>query len=272
MRAPSALLTMAESRAWIEAQAFMAASPMLRLIGRGDRQPVLVLPGFTAGDVSTRPLRWMLRSQGFWVHGWHLGRNVGPTKRIIDGIHERLSEVYWRHQRPVTIVGWSLGGIYARELARQHPEMVRQVITLGSPFRAKFGDLSAASSTWDRLSPNFLEEFRWLLTAEKDKAPLAVPATAVYSRTDGIVAWPLCLEARGATTESIEVRGSHCGLGVNPAVLAVVVDRLTQPDGTWRHFRPPIGMRPWFPQAQHFDEGKLHDGPRGRSRRQPVSV
>jgi pimeloyl-ACP methyl ester carboxylesterase len=258
MKAPAPWLTMAESRAWFETQAFMAASPMLRMLGRGDRQPVLVLPGFTGGDASTAPLRWFLRSQGFFTHGWHLGRNLGPTARTIDGIHERLTELYERHGRPVTIVGWSLGGIYARELARRHPEMVRQVITLGSPFRARLGDLSAASGLWDRLSPTFIDEFRWLLAAEEDKSPLTVPATAIYSRGDGIVAWPLCIERQTDRSESIEVRGSHCGLGVNPAALTVIVDRLSQPDAVWRPFKAPIGLRLWYPSARHFDDAKIH--------------
>ena len=115
--------------------------------------PVLVLPGFTAGDRSTMPLRWFLRSQGWWAHGWHLGPNFGPTRRVVTGIQERLDELHGLHGRTVSIVGWSLGGIYARELARRKPELVRQVITLGSPFRMVDGDRSWASGMYETLSP-----------------------------------------------------------------------------------------------------------------------
>ena len=136
------LLQLLESRAMFEMGAFLAASPLLRIIGRGDRHPVLVLPGFTADDRSTVPLRWFLRSQGYWTHGWHLGSNYGPTRRIIQGLDERILEIYERHERKVTVIGWSLGGIYARMLARRQPDSVRQVITLGSPFRMVEGDHS----------------------------------------------------------------------------------------------------------------------------------
>ena len=120
VRAPSALLLAAEQRAVLELGAFFAASPLLRMAGRGDRHPVLVLPGFTAGDRSTAPLRWFLRSQGWWAHGWHLGPNFGPTRRVVNGIQERLDELHGLHGRAVSSVGWSLGGIYARELARRN--------------------------------------------------------------------------------------------------------------------------------------------------------
>jgi pimeloyl-ACP methyl ester carboxylesterase len=243
---------MMESRAVFELGAFLAASPMLRCLGRGDRHPVLVLPGFTGDDRSTEPLRWFLRSQGFWAHAWHLGPNLGPTTRTLDGLSERLGTLHDRHGMQVTVVGWSLGGIYARHLARLHPEMVRQVITLGSPFRMREGDKSAATPLWDALSPGFAVEMAGMLVPEADKPPLTVPATAIYTRSDGVVRWWTCLESEGPTRENIEVRGSHSGLGFNPAALYAVADRLAQPDGTWTPFRAPIGMRHLYPKAATF--------------------
>ncbi len=151
--APSPILRLMESRALFEFGAIAAASPLLRVIGRGDNHPVLILPGFLAGDSSTAPLRSILQSQGYWVHGWRLGRNLGPTQDVVDGLIDRLQDLHDRHQRPVSLIGWSLGGIYARRLARKWPDMVRQVITLGSPFRITPEDRSAASALFDRLQP-----------------------------------------------------------------------------------------------------------------------
>jgi pimeloyl-ACP methyl ester carboxylesterase len=249
---PSPLLTLLENRAIWELGAFIAASPFLRAFGRGDRHPVLVLPGFTAGDRSTEPLRWFLRGQGYYVHGWHLGRNVGPTRRIMTGIDARLFELHERHEKKVSIIGWSLGGIYARELARHHPHMVRQVITLGTPFRLVEGDHSAAEPLWNQAEPYFVEELATMRIPEEDKAPLRVPSTAIYTRTDGIVRWHSCIEAEGPRRENIEVHGSHSGLGVNPAALIAIADRLSLREGTWKPFKPPFGTAALFPRPVNW--------------------
>lgn len=247
--APSAWLRWAESRVLFEATAFLAASPLLRLLGRGDRHPVLVLPGFTADDRSTEPLRWILRSQGYWVHGWRLGRNLGPTSRVVDGVHDRLRALHDRHGRTVSLIGWSLGGIYAREMARSNPDAVRQVITLGSPFRMQPGDRSSASALADQLSHRWvLDELR-MRGAEGDKPPLPVPSTAIYSRSDGVVRWHTCIDEVSERHENIEVRGSHVGLGINPAVIYAVSDRLAQPEHRWRPFRPPLVLLRHYPEA-----------------------
>jgi pimeloyl-ACP methyl ester carboxylesterase len=231
-----------EQFANLEFGAFLAASPLLRLIGRGDHHPVLVLPGFTGGDRSTVPLRAFLRGQGYWVHGWHLGSNIGPHRHIVEGMEKRLDALHRRHGKKVSVIGWSLGGIYARELARQWPEKVRQVITLGSPYRFREGDRSNASDLYDRLAPR---EDPWPGhdLREEHRPPLEVPSTSIYTRTDGIVRWHGCIDGEGPNCENIEVRGSHSGLGHNPAVLYVVADRLAQPEGTWAPFRAPSWTR-----------------------------
>jgi pimeloyl-ACP methyl ester carboxylesterase len=245
---------LAESRAMFELGAFAASAPWLRMLGRGDRHPVLVLPGFTASDTSTAPIRWTLRSQGYWAHGWNLGTNVGPTDQIFGGIHERLAQIYERHDRKVSIVGWSLGGIYARELARNNPELIRQVITLGSPFRMTLADRSTVSKLADALTPAWSEEVIRLASEEFDKPPLTVPSTAIYSRSDGIVRWHMCIDQLSENHENIEVRGSHSGLGFNPAVLYAMSDRLNQPEGDWRPFSAPITVRHCFPKPASWAE------------------
>ena len=252
--APNWVYRLGESRAMFEMGAFAASAPLLRMLGRGDRHPVLVLPGFTASDTSTTPIRWTLRSQGYWAHGWNLGTNVGPTDRIFDGLHERLAQIYERHDRKVSIVGWSLGGIYARELARDNPETVRQVITLGSPFRMTTADRSTVSSLADALTPVWKDEVMHLAIDEADKPPLTVPSTAIYSRSDGIVRWHMCIDQVSEKHENIEVRGSHSGLGFNPAVLYAISDRLNQPEDDWRPFSAPLAARHLFPKPASWAE------------------
>jgi len=154
---PNMLYRLAESRAWFELGAFVAAAPLLRVTGRGDRHPVLVLPGFTASDRSTVALRSTLAAQGYWAHGWGLGQNIGPTDDVLDGIQSRLDAVHERHGRPVSIVGWSLGGIYAREEGL--PEEVWKAIYFhylpvgveadAPPSRAQLG---RAAITWAAVS------------------------------------------------------------------------------------------------------------------------
>lgn len=245
--APAPILQLMESRAVFELGAIWAASPFLRMIGRGDNHPVLILPGFLADDPSTAPLRSVLRSQGYWVHGWQLGRNLGPTPEVIEGLVGRLRTLHERHQRPVSLIGWSLGGIYARRLARRFPHQVRQVITLGSPFRINPDvDRSAVSGLYDRLRPSHAVTVDQVLPG-MEAGSLPVPATAVYTRTDGVVRWWQCLESIGHERENIEVRGSHSGLGFNPAVIFAISDRLALPPGEWRPFRAPFGFGHQYP-------------------------
>jgi pimeloyl-ACP methyl ester carboxylesterase len=191
-------------------------------LGRRDGHPVLILPGYAADDWSTAPLRLAVRSQGYWAHGWRLGRNVGPTARVVAGLRVRVEQLRQAHGRRVSVVGWSLGGVYARALARERPELVRQVITLGSPYRS----------------------------FENSPAPLAVPATSIYTRTDGVTSWQLCIDRTGPRAENIEVYGTHTGLGVNPAVILAVLDRLGQPEDDWRPFRPPWWAHCSYPEPE----------------------
>lgn len=248
-----------ENRVLFELGAFAAASPVLRAIGRGDRHPVLVLPGFTAGDQSTAPLRSVIRSQGYWAHGWGLGRNVGPTPEIITGLMERLATVHARHDAKVSLVGWSLGGMYARMLARLFPDMVRQVITLGSPYRMREAGNAPVARLYARTAARrgLPSTPDLAMPPEEDLPPLAMPATSIYTRSDGVIHWSSCIDGEGPLRENIEVRASHSGLGVNPAVVIAVSDRLRQPEGEWKPFQPiPLiaGLYPkptwWTPRLE----------------------
>ncbi len=243
---PSKLWLLLEGRAAGELVTTMALRPLLRRLAPGDGHPVLLLPGFLASDLSTRPLRRFLRDLGYWAHRWNLGRNLGVRGDLEQRLSDRLHAVYAEHGRKVSLIGWSLGGVYARLLANRHPEEVRSVISLGSPFAAD----SKANNSW-RL-------YEWITRARIDEIPQEkmdlvrrtppVPTTSIFSRTDGVTAWQCALEPEGPRAESIEVPGSHLGLGFNPLVLYAIADRLAQGETTWKpFFRPgvthPPGLR-----------------------------
>ncbi|TSH96930.1 alpha/beta hydrolase [Verticiella sediminum] len=233
MEPPSVGLLMLEARAAAELSLFLATVPLLRLAPAGDGHPVLVLPGLSAGDATTYPLRAFLRDRGYRPHGWKLGPNRGPRPGVEEKLIQRLTDLHERYQRKVSVIGWSLGGVYARLLAHHMPERVRSVVTLGSPFASE----PRATNAWrlyELLSGRTVDDWAeraWM------KAPPPVPSTAIFSRTDGVVAWRGCMEQESATSENIEVEGSHCGLGHNPAALYAIADRLAQPEGEWTPFQ-----------------------------------
>jgi pimeloyl-ACP methyl ester carboxylesterase len=233
-------------RAAVEFGLLVGARPLWRTLPVGDGHPVLVLPGLLAGDGSTWALRRTLRRLGYRVHGWRLGRNIGPTARAVSGMADRLDHLCSRYGTPVSVIGWSLGGIYARAMARRSPSSVRQVITLGTPFRLVDRNQSRASAAFERFSHLHVE--RATVPLDLETEPLPVPATSIYSRLDGVVSWQACLDLRSPRAENISVIGSHFGYGHNPAVIWAIADRLAQPVGKWTPFRPPAVLRPLFPR------------------------
>jgi pimeloyl-ACP methyl ester carboxylesterase len=235
------------ARAMAEFGLLVAALPLRQLLPVGDQHPVLVLPGLLADDDSTWTLRRMLRDLGYRVLGWRLGRNLGPTAATVTGLQNRLLDLRSRYDSEVSVIGWSLGGIYARTLARDTPAAVRQVITLGSPIRLAHERQSRARRAYDRYA--HLHVLPRELPLESGVDPLPVPATSIYSRYDGIVAWQACLDVPSARAENIAVIGSHLGFGHHPAVIWAVADRLAQPPGEWAPFRPPAALRPLYPPA-----------------------
>jgi len=234
LRPPSRTLMLLEGRAIHELGAFLGALPLLSLAPRGDGHPVLVLPGLIASDVSTRPLRAFLRTRGYAVNGWGQGRNLGLRPGVQHALTDLLEEMNDSHGRKVSLIGWSLGGLYARQLAKMMPERVRSVITLESPFAAG----PRSTNAWR------IYEMASGRPAEEEDArfggalsvPPPVPTTAIFSRTDGICAWQGCMQQSSAQAESIEVESSHCGMGHHPAAVYAVADRLAQPEGQWKPF------------------------------------
>lgn len=247
-RPPSRLLMLAEpGRALGELASFYALRPLLSMLPRGDGHGVMVLPGFMATDYSTAPLRSLLADLGYEAVGWNLGRNVRVDNARIEAMMDGVADLHARTEGRISIVGWSLGGVFARELAKLAPEKVRGVISLGSPISD------------DRSHTNATRLFEYLNGKEPEpmqggnfralgEAP-PVPTTSILTRTDGIVHWRGSVQAGDhAECENIEVHASHCGLGVNPAVAYAIADRLAQEEGAWKPFRATGLASLFFPR------------------------
>lgn len=227
--APSTPLLLLETRLGLEIASLALAYPRLRrTLPRGSGQPVLVIPGFGMSDRTIAPLLAALRHLGYAAHGWGLGRNLGMRRGVKEQLATRLRELHEQHELAVTLVGWSLGGVFARELARHQAQYVRRVVTLGSPIN---GHPDANNMvTLFRLANRGQPVKTDLDGFARRIVPPPVPCTAVYTKTDGIVAWRACLEDPAPNTENVEVRGSHLGLPFNPQVLRVIVERLARAD------------------------------------------
>ena len=245
---PAKLLATEVPRAGLDLAALVTISPLLATARRGDGHPVLVLPGLLTGDPATMLLRGVLRALGHNVSGWTLGTNRGATSRVVQGLRTRLERLHQESGQRVSLVGWSLGGVFAQELARASPNSVRGLITLGSPLQPRSG--------WSRQLSKVVDEATHLpeVTARiprvwAESGSLRVPATSVYTKNDGIVNWSTSTYAPGSRRENVRVRGSHLGLAHNPAVLWLLADRLAQAEQTWTPFQPPLALRPLFPRT-----------------------
>lgn len=235
-RPPSWFWTLAEGRAVYELTGFYMLRPLLRRMTRGDGHPVITLPGFLASDNSTRPMRGLLGDIGYRPYAWGLGRNMHFNEEREADLIALLDRVYRDHGEPVSLIGWSLGGVFAREIAKIRPEKVRSVISLGSPIRAPRGH-SNARHLYDRVNGN--PEAAELERISQLNVPPPVPTTSIYSKTDGIVAWQGSIQdphPGHPYTENIEVIASHLGIGVNPFAMYAIADRLSQDHGEWSPF------------------------------------
>jgi pimeloyl-ACP methyl ester carboxylesterase len=225
----------------METASLLAAMPFLLRLPRGDGHAVLVFPGMGGNDLTTLPLRTVLSALGHRTHAWGQGANRGPRRGVLDRCSQDVRRLAEESGGKVSLVGWSLGGIYAREMAKLHPSLVRTVITLGTPFAGH----PRSTNAW--------RIYEWLTGAKAEnprllariRKPPPVPTTSIYSRSDGIVAWPCSLNEPSELAENIEVRASHVGMGTNPLALYAVADRLRQPDGRWQPFDAG-GARRWF--------------------------
>ena len=233
--APNALLVALEFRALWELWSVVPSWPALTQAPAGDGHSVIVFPGLSASDGSTFPLRSYLQNLGYDVSGWNQGHNFGPRAGILETAKRQLKDTFDATGEKVSLVGWSLGGIYARELAKELPDCVRCVITMGTPFSGSHKSTNAWRLYELTSGRDITQE-----TAQFD-LPVAppVPTTSIYSRTDGVVAWSASIQkphTRNVQTENIEVFASHIGLGLNPTAWWAVADRLAQPLEQWKPF------------------------------------
>lgn len=233
LRPPSLALLALEFRAPLEFGAVLPAWPALLRAPAADGHTVLVFPGLSASDTTTIPLRGYLGMLGYRTLGWSQGFNFGPRAGVLETARRDLEDSCESSGRKVSLIGWSLGGVYARELAKALPQFVRSVVTLGTPFAGT----PKSTNAWR------IYQLTSGRDAEREHAqfdlPTAppVPTTSIYSRSDGIVAWKGSVQHPDhAETENIEVVASHMGLGLNPSTWWAVADRLSQPEGRWRPF------------------------------------
>jgi pimeloyl-ACP methyl ester carboxylesterase len=189
---------------------------------KGDGHPVLVLPGLGTSGSATANLRIRLKQLGYPVYDWNQGINQGPGINFdmwLALLGEQLQEIHALYQRPVSIIGWSLGGTYARELAKLHPDMVQQVITLATPFTNP--DLSPTEKMLGQLTGTSLMIDAALLKRLSEAPP--VPSSSIYSQTDVVVGWQSCMSDESSGHRNIEVKGvSHYGMVHHPEVLTIV--------------------------------------------------
>ena len=198
-------------------------APRLARQPRGGGAPVLVIPGYGAGDGSTSLLRGYLRLLGYQVRGWGLGRNRGNVGTLIPRVAELAEGWAAEAGRPLRLVGWSLGGYLAREAARERPAAVDRVVTFGSPVVG--GPKYTAVAGAYRSRGYDLDAIEAEVSAREQK-PITVPITAIYTRRDHVVAWQACIDHTSPDVEHVEVYSTHLGLGVDPEVFLIVADRL----------------------------------------------
>ncbi len=242
---PHWLYTLTEWRALLEMAALPYSLPALAAAPRGDGHPVLLLPGFMADEYTLIALQLFLRQRGYDVHTWGFGRNVGFQRRHAAALEQKIRYMHHKAGRKVSLVGWSLGGLFALYAAHEAPECVRGVITLGSPVSI---DMQGSQS------PPLVRALYQLIAhpmgpsahamlprtkrlRERRKPP--VPTTCLYSLSDGVVPpQEATIEGDRRMHENVRVPGSHVGLGFNAIVMYIVADRLAQPEGQWQPFRP----------------------------------
>lgn len=233
-KGPALFWTLSEGRAMIELSWFYALRRWMKKLPKGDGHPVIVFPGFVASDRSTKPMRKLLDDLGYTSYGWGMGRNLVFNDAREAQMQALLKKVHKKHGLKVSIIGWSLGGVFAREIAKAHPEFVRSVITLGSPISGEL-EHSNARRLYQAINGHPEETMQDRMSTISEAPP--VPTTSIFTKTDGIVAWKGSIQRPGKTpSENIQVHASHCGLGVNPFVMCAIADRLSQPEGQWTPF------------------------------------
>lgn len=230
-----------------ETMSLFMLSPLLTTAPRGDGHPVMVLPGFATDDSMTWLLRNFLQHLRYEVFPLDLGWNFDQHTVGENGEHvaKRIADIRSMTGRKISLLGWSLGGVIARESARRDPDDIRQVITLGSPFTGN-PHATSLSGIYQKLTGNDLASETSKDRYVRGSQPLPVPTSSIYSRMDGITAWQNCHGEIDAINENIEVYSSHFGFVANPAVFYVIADRLAQENGKWEKFVPTGPFRYFF--------------------------
>jgi len=247
-RPPRLIYSLLEGRALLEMALLPPLLPLLASTPRGDGHPVLLLPGFTAGDATMIGLKLFLQSRGYHVETWGLGQNTGFKLKFSQAVEQKVRYLHHRHRRKVSVVGWSLGGVYGFYTAHCAPECIRSVVSLGSPMR--FSPEHFKTPLMVRAVYRYFAHPMGPVAhlahvrAKVLKSPPPMPSTCIYSMTDGVVPPTAArIDASDAAHENIWVPGSHLGLGFNAAVMWILADRLVQPEGAWQPFRidGPLG-------------------------------
>lgn len=205
----------------------------------GDGHPVVIFPGLGADGHSVATLREHCRSLGYDAFDWGQGFNTGPQGDLdawLLDLKAEVAEMLSGHAQPATLIGWSLGGLYAREIGKLMAPRIRQVITIATPFNAD-ADHTNVGWLFRLLSGSSLAMPPGL--SQRLRTPPPMRTTSIYSRSDGVIAWQTCRHhRRSRLVHDIEVDGSHIGMGWNREVLAAITDRLDQPPGPWRRYVP----------------------------------
>jgi pimeloyl-ACP methyl ester carboxylesterase len=240
---PSLLYTALEYRALLEAAMLPSSLPLLLTAPRGDGHPVLLIPGFVGDAGSIAVLKWFLRNRGHLVDDWGLGRNVGFQRKHAQALEQKIRVLHHRSGRRVSLVGWSLGGVFALFAAHRVTECVRSVITLGSPVSgsAQRSDSPAVVKALYRLIAHPMGPVAHAAHTDARllRRPPPLPVSCLYSETDGVVPpHEATIDGDPALHENVRVPGSHVGLGFNALVMWIVAERLAQPEGAWRPFDP----------------------------------
>ena len=220
---PSILAVAGELLSPLEFSRLVVAFPSLAVQAKGAGETVIVLPGLGASNTSTALMRAYLAWLGYDARGWTLGQNQGNVQELLPEVTTQVLDCRAERGDKVHLVGWSLGGVVAREVARDHPEAVRQVITMGSPLVGGPKYTSLARLYAQRGADLDAVEAR---IAAREARPIEVPTTSIYSKRDGIVGWQASIDRHTAGAEHIEVSATHFSLGISPEVLKILARKL----------------------------------------------
>lgn len=224
---PTALQQMRELALPLDLLGFALRGPLLFGAPRGDGRPVILIPGYGGSELSMRPLERYLRRLGYDVHDWALGRNRGEVDRDVTRFTGVAGEISTTHaDAPVTLIGWSLGGIIAREVARLAPSLVREVITMGTPVIGG-PKYTAPGARFARTNSVNLDAFE-VEVHERNSIGIGQPLTVIYSDSDGIVGSDIAIDRYNKQARNIRVDGGHLGLGFNPRVWRIIADTLAR--------------------------------------------